>query len=58
MERVTLLVALDRPEKNTIQYAPDGENFEIVSLIQIPPVAPGPYCPDAFSDSGDGRGFL
>ena len=55
---VAALVALDGPEKNTIQYAPDGENFKIVSLIQVPPVAPGPYCPDAFSDSGNGRGFL
>lgn len=57
-EGVAALVALDGPEKNTIQYAPDGENFKIVSLIQVPPVAPGPYCPDAFSDSGNGRGFL
>ena len=26
-EGVAALVALDGPEKNTIQYAPDGENF-------------------------------
>ena len=32
---VAALVALDGPEKNTIQYAPDGENFKIVSLIQV-----------------------
>ena len=51
------LVALVGPEKNTIQWSPDGENFKVMSLIQVPPVAPGPYCPDAFSDSGDGRGF-
>ena len=57
-EGVAALVALDGPEKNTMQYASDGENFKIVSLIQVPPVAPGPYCPDAFSDSGNGRGFL
>ena len=31
-----------------ITVCTDGENFEIVSLIQVPPVAPGPYCPDAF----------
>jgi hypothetical protein len=54
---VAALVALDGPEKNTIQWSPDGENFRVMSMIQVPPVAPGPYCPDAFSDSGDGRGF-
>ena len=54
---VAALVALDGPEKNTIQYAPDGENFEVVSLLQVPPVAPGPFIPDAFADSGDGRGI-
>ena len=55
---VAAIVALDGPEKNTIQYASDGENFEIASLIQVPPVAPGPYCPDAFLNSGNGQGFL
>tara|TARA_A100001015_G_scaffold70735_1_gene78334 strand:- start:9010 stop:10254 length:1245 start_codon:yes stop_codon:yes gene_type:complete len=57
-EGVAALVALDGPEKNTIQYAADGERFEVASFIQVPPVAPGPYCPDAFADSGNGRGFL
>jgi len=57
MNGVAALVALDGPEKNTIQWSPDGENFEIRSMIQVPPIAPGPYCPDAFSNSGDGRGF-
>ena len=56
-EGVAALVALDGPEKNTIQYAPDGENFEIASCIQVPPIAPGPFVPDAFADAGDGRGF-
>lgn len=51
------LVALDGPEKNTIQYAADGENFEIASLLQVPPVALGPFVPDAFADSGAGRGL-
>jgi hypothetical protein len=23
----------------------------------VPPVAPGPFVPDAFADNGDGRGF-
>ncbi len=54
---VAAIVALDGPEKNTVQWSEDGENFEIQSLIQVPPIAPGPYCPDAFRGDGDGRGF-
>lgn len=54
---VAALVALDGPEKNTIQYAPDGINFRIASRIQVPPIAPGPFVPDAFDDSGDARGL-
>jgi hypothetical protein len=52
------LVALDGPEKNTIQYAADGENFEIMSILQVPSIAPGLFIPDAFADMGDGRGFI
>jgi len=54
---VAALVALDGPEKNTIQWSPDGENFRVMSMIQVPPIAPGPFCPDAFADNGNGRGF-
>ena len=54
---VAAIVSLDGPEKNTVQYAPDGVNFEVASMIQIPPVAPGPFVPDAFADNGDGRGI-
>ena len=54
---IAALVALDGPEKNTIQYADDGENFEIMSILQVPPIAPGPFIPDVFADNGDGRGF-
>jgi len=54
---VAAIVSLDGPEKNTVQFAPDGINFEVASLIQIPPVAPGPFCPDAFSGNADGRGI-
>jgi beta-xylosidase len=31
------------PEKNTIQYAPDGLNFEIKATVIDPPRAPGAY---------------
>ena len=51
------MVSLDGPEKNTIQYAPDGINFNYISMIQIPPIAPGPFVPDAFADNKNGRGI-
>ena len=54
---IAALVSLDGVEKNTVQYAPDGVNFEVKSLIQVPPVAPGPFVPDAFAGNGDGRGI-
>ena len=54
---VAALVALDGPEKNTIQFAPDGENFSVMSMLQVPPIAPGPFIPDAFVSDGDGRGI-
>lgn len=54
---IAAIISLDGPEKNTIQYAPDGLNFDVKSHIQMPPIAPGPFCPDAFADNGDGRGI-
>lgn len=54
---IASVISLDGAEKNTIQYAPDGLNFSVMSMIQMPPVAPGPFCPDAFADNGDGRGI-
>ena len=54
---IAAIVSLDGAEKNTIQYAPDGLNFSVRSIIQIPPVAPGPFVADAFSDNGNGRGI-
>jgi len=47
----------DGAEKNTVQYAPDGLNFEVKSHLQLPPRAAGPFCPDLFADNGDGRGI-
>ncbi|MEP2240230.1 MAG: family 43 glycosylhydrolase [Maribacter sp.] len=38
---IASLITTDGPEKNTIQWAPDGINFEIVSSIQNPPHAIG-----------------
>ncbi len=54
---IAAIVSLDGPEKNTVQYAHDGMNFSMKSLLQVPPIAPGPFVPDAFTDSGDGRGI-
>jgi len=51
------LVNIDGPEKNTIQYAPDGIDFKPVASIGVPPVAPAPYCPDIFEDNGNGMGI-
>lgn len=44
-------------EHNTIQWAPDGINFEVASSVSLMPIAPGPYVPDAFTDTKDGRGI-
>jgi len=35
------LITTDGPEKNTIQWAPDGINFEIMSVIKGAPHAIG-----------------
>ena len=56
-EGIAAIVSLDGPEKNTVQYAPDGINFEMASIIQMPPIAPGPFVPDAFANNKDGRGI-
>lgn len=56
-EGIAAIISLDGPEKNTVQYAPDGLNFSVKSHIQVPPIAPGPFCPDAFADNSDGRGI-
>ena len=38
---IASLITTDGPEKNTVQWAPDGINFEIKSHIQTPPHAIG-----------------
>lgn len=54
---IAALLSIDGPEKNTVQFAEDGVNFEVMASVGCPPIAPGPFCPDAFSDSGDGQGI-
>ncbi len=43
---IAALLTSDGPERNTIQWAPDGINFEIKSYIKSPPVALGIYRKD------------
>lgn len=51
------LVIRDGNEHNTIQYAADGVNFNIAAISEFLPDAAGPYIPDAFTDTKDGRGI-
>jgi hypothetical protein len=39
------------PEKNTLQFAPDGLNFRVVAPLAAVPSAPGAYRPGAFKRS-------
>lgn len=55
-EGIAAVLTFDGIEKNTIQYAEDGVNFEMKSHVHCPPIAAGPYSPDAFTDSGDANG--
>jgi len=56
-EGIAALVIRHGNEHNTIQYAPDGINFDVAASVSLMPIAPGPYVPDAFTDSGYGRGI-
>ncbi len=56
-EGLAAIVSRHGHEHNTIQYAPDGVNFEVAAITSMLPIAPGPHVPDAFTDTGDGRGI-
>ncbi len=47
---IAALVIRHGNEQNMIQFAPDGVNFKIASIVSLMPIAPGPYVPDAFTD--------
>lgn len=47
----------DGNEHFTIQYAEDGVNFKIASITMLMPHAPGPFVPDAFANTRNGRGI-
>jgi hypothetical protein len=54
---IAAFVIKDGNEHFTIQFAEDGVNFDIASIVEMMPVAAGPFIPDAFNDSGQGRGI-
>ncbi len=55
-EGVAALAIKDGNERDTMQYASDGVNFEIAACLSLTPSAAAPYTPDAFTDTKDGRG--
>lgn len=56
-EGVATLAIKDGNERETIQYAKDGVNFEIASCVSLVPTAAAPFTPDAFTNTKNGRGF-
>ena len=54
---VAAIVQRDGMEHNTIQYAEDWVNFKVASITELLPVAAGPFVPDAFTNTTDGRGI-
>ncbi|MGD1890432.1 MAG: glycoside hydrolase family 117 protein [Cyclobacteriaceae bacterium] len=54
---IAALVIKDGNEHFTVQYAEDGVNFEIKSITSLMPFAAGPFVPDAFTNTKDGRGI-
>jgi len=56
-EGIAALVIRHGLEHNTIQYAPDGVSFKVMTTTSLMPTAAGPYVPDAFTDTRDGRGI-
>lgn len=56
-EGIAALVTRDGNEHYTVQYAEDGVNFEVKSIVALMPTAAGPFVPDAFTNTSDGRGI-
>ena len=54
---IAALVTRDGNEHYTIQYAEDGVNFDVKAITSLMPTAAGPFIPDAFTDTNDGRGI-
>ncbi len=56
-EGVAAILTSDGNEHNTIQYAADWVNFDLASVVSIPPIAAAPYVADAFTDTKYGEGI-
>jgi hypothetical protein len=56
-EGMAAMVTRDGNEHHTIQFAKDGVNFEIASIVSLLPNAAGSFIPDAFTNTTDGRGI-
>jgi len=56
-EGVAAMITANGPEKNTIQWAKDGVNFEVKANIVLPPDAAGLYCKDKYDNTTNGIGF-
>jgi hypothetical protein len=56
-EGIAAIVVHDGNEHSTIQYASDGVNFELASIVSLTPRAGGPFIPDAFTNTNNGRGI-
>jgi hypothetical protein len=56
-EGIAALAIRHGNEHNTIQYAPDGVNFDVAASVSLMPIAAGPYVPDAFTNTSYGRGI-
>ncbi|WP_460166952.1 glycoside hydrolase family 117 protein [Thermostilla marina] len=56
-EGIAAFAIRDGNEHFTIQYAPDGVNFQIAAITELMPTAAGPFVPDAFTNTSYGRGI-
>ncbi|MBK1878959.1 glycoside hydrolase family 117 protein [Pelagicoccus mobilis] len=55
-EGIAALAIKDGNERDTMQYAEDGVNFELAACLSFTPTAAGPFAADAFTDTDYGRG--
>ncbi len=56
-EGVAAIMVKDGTEHYTINYASDWKNFEVASVCELVPIAPGPFVQDAFTNTKDGQGI-
>ncbi|MDO6803283.1 glycoside hydrolase [Wenyingzhuangia sp. 1_MG-2023] len=54
---IAALVIRDGNEHNTVQFAKDGVNFDVAANVEFMPNAAGPFIPDAYTNTKDGRGI-